>query len=159
MIDERARVNRLQDMAIGRQYFTICLDDGKFNQDGSKYIYVISGFNHEYHILTEVERYNISTRNWESIEPINHARINASSCKCGKKYIYLFGGLDVEKNEFTDTIERYNTQLEIWTTINIRMPYKISNSFAFSFSEDSILIMGGITKKKVVNPIQQNNSY
>ena len=26
IIDEKARINRLQDMDIGRQYFTICLD-------------------------------------------------------------------------------------------------------------------------------------
>jgi hypothetical protein len=65
----------------------------------------------------------------------------------------------VEKNEFTDSIERYNVQLEIWTTLNIKMPHKISNSFAFSFSEESILIMGGITKKKIVTTPSTNNSY
>ena len=75
------------------------------------YVYVISGFNHEYHLLTEVERYCMETRSWEAIEPNNTARLNASACKCGHKYIYLFGGLNVEKNEFTDSIERYNTQL------------------------------------------------
>jgi len=45
---------------------------------------------------------------WEFVEPIHCARINAAACKCGTKYIYLFGGMDVERNEFTDTIERYN---------------------------------------------------
>jgi hypothetical protein len=81
---------------------------------------------------------------------VNTARLNASACKCGQKYIYLFGGLDVEKNEMTDSIERYNTQLHIWTTLSqIKMPAKISNSFAFCFDPKFILIMGGITKKEI----------
>ena len=149
-IDERAKINRLQDMDIGRQYFTICLDEAKNNFANKTYIYVISGFNHEYQILTEVERYCMETRSWESIEPNNTARLNASACKCGQKYIYLFGGLNVEKNEFTDSIERYNNQLQIWTTLTVKFPVKISNSFAFSFNPNFILIMGGITKKNEV---------
>jgi len=92
----------------------------------------------------------METRSWESIEPNNTARLNASACKCGQKYIYLFGGLNVEKNEFTDSIERYNNQLQIWTTLTVKFPVKISNSFAFSFNPNFILIMGGITKKNEV---------
>ena len=134
-------------MEIGRQYFTLCLDNQ--NEEHKTYIYVISGFNHEYQILSEVERFNLDTLSWESVEPVNMARLNGSATKCGDKYIYLFGGLNVEKNEFTDSIERYNSKLEIWTTLSIKMPAKISNSFAFSFSQNFILIMGGITKKEV----------
>jgi hypothetical protein len=106
-IDERGKIHRLKDMDIGRQYFTACLDLN--NTKGKNFVYVISGFNHEFHLLTEVERYNLDTRSWESVEPNNTARLNASACKCGPKYIYLFGGLHVEKNEFTDSIERFNT--------------------------------------------------
>lgn len=36
------------------------------------------------------------------------------------------------------------------------MPNKISNSFAFSFSQNFILIMGGITKKDIH---QENKIY
>ena len=83
-------------MDIGRQYFTICLDEPKNNIDKKTYVYVISGFNHEYSLLTEVERYCVETSSWEIMEENNIARLNASACKCGQKYIYLFGGLDVE---------------------------------------------------------------
>lgn len=48
-------------------------------------------------------------------------RINASACKCGPKHIYLFGGLSAE-DEFLDSIERYNTQLGIWTILDVKMP-------------------------------------
>lgn len=64
-IDEKARISRLQEMEIGRQYFTICLDEAKNNHDNKTYVYVISGFNHEFHILNEVERYCMETRSWE----------------------------------------------------------------------------------------------
>lgn len=93
-------------MEYGRQYFTACVDiqhqvhDLSGSQQVSqpqvkKYLYVISGYNHEYGGLTEVERFAFDKQVWESIEPINIARINASACKCGRKYIYLFGGLDI----------------------------------------------------------------
>ena len=103
-----------------------------------------------------MERFSLETMSWSPIEPVNTARLNASACKCGDKYIYLFGGLNVEKNEFTDSIERYNSKLEIWTTLAIKMPNKISNSFSFSFNQNFILIMGGITKKDVH---QENKIY
>lgn len=119
-IDESAVINRLQDMTYGRQYFTTCVDTDHYKNDAGNdkngqvsshknmYIYVISGFNHEYDELTEVERFCWESRSWEQVEPVNTPRINAAACKCGDKYIYLFGGLDVQRNEFTDSIERYN---------------------------------------------------
>ena len=82
------------------------------------------------------------------------ARINGTACKCGSKHLYLFGGMDVEKNEFTDIIERYNQELELWTVLQIKLPLKISNCYSFSFNSNYILIMGGITKKKI-NPTPQ----
>jgi hypothetical protein len=87
-----------------------------------KYIYAISGYNHEVELLKSVERFSFDSKSWEYLEPVNIARINASACKCGTKYIYLFGGLDVEKNEFTDSIERYNQQLKIWTILQLKLP-------------------------------------
>lgn len=48
-------------MEVGRQYFTVCLDDGKYNDSNKTYIYVISGFNHEYQILVDVERFSWET--------------------------------------------------------------------------------------------------
>jgi N-acetylneuraminic acid mutarotase len=145
-------------MYIGRQYFTTCLDMAdKSNPDNldkknKSFLYAISGFNHEYQVMNDTERFNMETNSWEQIEPVNIARLNASACKCGSKYIYLFGGLDVEKNEMTDSIERYNTELHIWTTLSqIKLPAKISNCFAFCFDPKFIIIMGGITKKETAN--------
>ena len=46
-----------------------------------------------------------------------------------------------------DTIERYNTQLSIWTQLQIRLPQRISNNFAFSFNAEYIVLLGGMLKK------------
>ena len=46
-----------------------------------------------------------------------------------------------------DSIERYNTQLGIWTQLSIRLPTRISNHFAFSFNPDYIVLLGGMIKK------------
>ena len=63
-IDERGRLNRLIDMETGRQHFTLCVDEAKNNKDNKTYIYAISGFNHDWDLLTECERYCVETRSW-----------------------------------------------------------------------------------------------
>ena len=73
---------------MGRQYFAIC---GDYDNE---YAYVIGGFNHEKGLLNQVEKFSIKARKWIQSEPINVPRINAAACKCGNKYLYLFGGLD-----------------------------------------------------------------
>ena len=98
-IDERASLSRLQDMSVGRQYFSTVVDHE--NEEGKTFIYVISGFNHE-KVVSGVERFCWEDNEWVEIAPVNTPRINASACKCGSKHIYLFGGMDVAKNEFTD---------------------------------------------------------
>ena len=108
---------------------------------------MISGYSHETTLLPEVERFSLKAQQWETVEPVNIPRINASACWCGRKYIYLFGGLDVAKNEFTDSVERYNNQLAIWTVLSVKMPARISNCFTFALNPEMILIMGGIVKK------------
>ena len=98
-IDERGQIRRVQELEYGRQYFTSCVDIQYNEQDPyqqpKKYLYVISGYNHEYGGLHEVERFSFDKQMWDTVEPINIPRINASACKCGNKYIYLIGGLDL----------------------------------------------------------------
>ena len=127
-------------MHFGRQYFAIC---GDYENE---FAYVIGGYNHERGLMNSVEKFSFKARKWVLVESINHARINASACKCGSKYIYLFGGLD--KKDFLDTIERFNLQLDIWTVLKVRMPNKIANLFSYSINNDYIIIMGGMKKKQ-----------
>ena len=67
---------------------------------------MIGGYNHERGLINSVEKFSFKARKWVQVESNNHARINAAACKCGNKYIYLFGGLD--KKDFIDKIERFN---------------------------------------------------
>jgi len=71
-------------------------------------------------LINLVEKFSFKARKWIKIESINHARINASACKCGNKFIYLFGGLD--KRDFLESVERFNLTLDIWTVMKIKMP-------------------------------------
>lgn len=72
--------------------------------------------------------------------------MNASSCVLEEaNYVYVFGGL-TNGNEFLNSIERFNTNLKIWTPLNILMPTKISNTFSVVINEEEIIILGGLKK-------------
>ena len=130
-------------MIVPRQYFTVATDYPK------DIVYVIGGYNSTQGVLNTFETFSIRSRKWQLCEDsqvINVPRINASACRCGPKHIYLFGGLS-EEDEFLDSVERYNIQLGIWTVLDIKMPQKVTNNFAFSFNPDYIVILGGMLKK------------
>lgn len=101
-------------MHKARQYFATV---GDYE---NQFAYVIGGFNHRKGLMSKVEKYSFKARKWIKVEDINHPRINSSACKCGNKYLYLFGGLD--KRDFLDSIERFNLSLDIWTVMKIKMP-------------------------------------
>ena len=143
MIDDKGKVMFTTEMYVPRQYFAVATD---YQND---LIYVIGGFNHVSGVLGTFETFKLKQRKWtlcEDSQTMAVSRINASACKCGPKHIYLFGGLSAE-DQFLDQIERYNTQLGIWTILDVKMPQKISNNFAFSFNQDYIVILGGMLKK------------
>lgn len=71
-------------------------------------------------MLKSVEKFSFKARKWVNMESIIHGRINAAACKCGNKYIYLFGGLD--NKDFLDSIERFNLTLDVWTVLKIKLP-------------------------------------
>jgi N-acetylneuraminic acid mutarotase len=110
-------------------------------------------------VLGSFEVFNTRARKWtlfggssgDKSQRLITPRMNASACKCGPKHIYIFGGLTQDpatgSSIFLDSIERYNTVLNIWTQLQIRLPQKISNNFAFSFSADYIVLLGGMLKK------------
>lgn len=75
-------------------------------------------------MLDSFETFSTRSRKWELCEDtqrLNKPRINAAACKCGDRYVYLFGGLSAE-DEFLDQIERYNTHLKIWTVLDVKLP-------------------------------------
>lgn len=76
-------------------------------------------------------------------------RINPGACFLGENHLYVFGGRS-ELDEYFDSIERYNIDLNLWNMLHISLPEKLTNMFAFSFNindEDNILIFGGLKKR------------
>ena len=47
-----------------------------------------------------------------------------------------------------DHIERYNIVLDIWTSLKVKMPVKLSNHFVFAINSECILLMGGMKRKQ-----------
>ena len=84
---------------------------------------------------------------------MNLERINPGCCTFGTNYVYVFGGRGTDpKAEFYDSIERLNTDLNLWSFIKVRLPSKLCNLYAFPIKSDYIIILGGL-KKVTVEPI------
>mmetsp|Transcript_39032 Transcript_39032/g.28869 ORF Transcript_39032/g.28869 Transcript_39032/m.28869 type:complete len:80 (-) Transcript_39032:19-258(-) len=79
MLDEKGKLSTVEDMEVGRQYFTLCSDHE------NEFVYVIGGYNHEAGVLKSMEKFVVKARKWakQRMEEINVGRINASACKVG----------------------------------------------------------------------------
>lgn len=82
---------------------------------------------------------------WEEISPMPEAKKNASACVASRELIYLFGGGN-ERQSSTNLIEQYKITTDSWTTINLRIPQKISFSVCYKTTTTSLLILGGTTQ-------------
>lgn len=104
--------------------------------------------------MKEVERYSMETKDWVHVADMNIARINPGACSTGQRYIYVFGGRS-QGEEFYDTIERYNVDLNIWSVLRVTMPVGLCNLHCFTFlKEDRIVILGGLKRKVNKNKLQ-----
>ena len=127
-----------------RQFFACVLD--AFEQ----YIYVIGGYSAPNSqeppaILNNCERFRLVSRKWEEIEPLNVGRMNPGICTFGGVRIYVFGG--TRERSFVSSIERYNSELNIWNPLEIQLPIPISNIFTKQVSNSHILIAGGVRRR------------
>ena len=81
---------------------------------------------------------------------MNVERINPGCCTFEKQYVYVFGGRSADaRADFYDSIERLNTDLNLWSFIKIRLPEKLCNLYAFTVKKDYILILGGLKRISV----------
>ena len=80
---------------------------------------------------------------------MNMERVNPGCCTFGQNYIYVFGGrTHVEDDDFLCSIERLNTDLNLWSYVKIKLPTPLCNLFAFTVKQDYILLLGGLKKKE-----------
>lgn len=94
---------------------------------------MLGGYNVQSGVLASVERFSLIKHVWESLEPMFTPRMNCSSCILEEKYVYVFGGIG--NMDYLSSIERFNTELNIWNEINVRMPVKLSNSFTCAINK------------------------
>ena len=81
---------------------------------------------------------------------MNIERINPGCCTFEKQYVYVFGGRGADvRADFYDSIERLNTDLNLWSYIKIRLPEKLCNLYAFTVKQDYILVLGGLKRIKI----------
>ena len=66
-------------------------------------------------------------------------------CALTSDSLYVFGGTTPE-DHMTEIIEQYLVSANIWITLPVRMPYKMSFLSTFKVSPYQILIMGGIVE-------------
>lgn len=125
------------EMYKARQHFAMILD--KPHQT----VYAIGGYNMREGALEHVERYSLDKKEWDPVAALNNRRINCGACTIGQKHIFVFGGRN-ESDTFYDTVERLNIELNLWNLLKIQLPQKLCNLFAFTFSENYIVILGGL---------------
>ena len=126
------------EMYKGRQFFP-CVHD-----ENQQMTYCIGGFSTSEGALEAVERYSYDKKEWELVASMNSKRLNCSACMVGKNHIFVFGGRTEEN--FFDSVERLNIELNLWNLLKIRLPVKLCNTFSFTFNKSNILIMGGLRK-------------
>jgi N-acetylneuraminic acid mutarotase len=113
-------------------------------------VYVFGGYNFKEGALAHVERFSSVNEDWKELAPMATKRINAGACSLGSNFIYVFGGRS-EGDEFYDSIERYSIDMNIWTTLDFKLPKKLSNLYAFPFlngNQENIVVLGGIRPKE-----------
>ena len=123
-------------MKYPRQYFSLWVD--KINS----FLYIIGGYNKDEGILPYWERLSLKSKQWEEIEILNVPRLNSSTAWLNGTHVYTFGGIG--NNDYLSSIERFNINLDIWSELKVKLPWKLSNSYAWSVNQNEIIILGGM---------------
>ena len=121
----------------------------------------MGGFNDSDGSLKQVESFSVEQSLWRKHSSMNVERINPGCCTFEKQYVYVFGGRSADaRADFYDSIERLNTDLNLWSFIKIRLPEKLCNLYAFTVKKDYILILGGLKRiafdARTNQPIDEN---
>ena len=109
-------------------------------------IYIIGGYEHFDRTnsipstLKNVERYNLSKKQWQYLNGLNEARACFGQCIFNGQ-IFVFGGL---YNDSTlDSIERYDEESNIWSLYHIKLPMKLAKAGIINMDNHNIFVIGG----------------
>ena len=120
--------------------------------------FVVGGFNEKQGVLNCVESFNLESKTWRKHSNMNIARIAPGCCVFKRKFLYVFGGRGFDDQEdYYDSIEKLDPELNLWSYVKIKLPRKLSNLFAFPVKKDYIMVLGGV--KSVYFDKKLNREY
>jgi hypothetical protein len=143
--DSEAQPYRMANMNVGRTSHAMNF----LNKD---FLYVVGGINSSGE-LAVCEEYNVATNKWTIIASLNEKKKWVSLCSYGGKFLYAFGGICGKTA--TEAIEFYDaasTGAKYWTPIKLSIGKEFWNKRFFSgvvsYSEDCIMVFGGVVNEK-----------
>ena len=126
-----------------------------------RFVYISGGYDQNFVILKDVERYDSIRDRWESLPELNYARMNHSSCTLGNT-LYVIGGwdayfdygarnsieklsnIDVDIIYDSDTSE-FNGFYNHWQLIKPINSFRPRTCPAFcAWNKHEIIILGGV---------------
>ena len=106
-------------------------------------VYVLGGFSGKQR-LNSMEKYQIKEDKWTQMAPMKDKRHYLSACSVNDECIYAFGGFfGSTEQEINDSIEMYEVDKNIWTTLAVRMKNPLWACSALTISSTEIIIIGG----------------
>lgn len=107
------------------------------------FAYALSGCLSGYKATKTCERYSLAGDYWEPINPMQVPRIHAAVCQFRKK-LYLTGGNTGTSLDCVHTIETYDTMLDLWTVLDMRLPISVWRHACAPY-QSGIVVFGGST--------------
>jgi len=106
-------------------------------------VYVLGGFSGKQR-LCSVEKYNVQEDRWSQVAPMKDKRHYLSACAIREEFIYAFGGFyGSTEQEINDSIEMYEVEKNLWTSLSVRMKNTLWACSALAISQTEILLIGG----------------
>jgi N-acetylneuraminic acid mutarotase len=120
------------------------------------YIYAFGGFAYseshqpKWKSLSQIDRYNITTNQWETIGKLNSPRSSNVAVTIGKKVILAAGWDSTPKFEndrdgtFLDQIEEFDLETETIKTLSFKLPLPLRRALTGIEYQGKILLVGGL---------------
>lgn len=131
---EQKKLRPLPEMnEIRKEHATVYLNDG---------VYVLGGYDGKtYQFLSSCEKYDPEAGKWSFIQPMKTPKCAFGACAVNNRYLFTVGGYD--GNQRLNIIERYDSLVNEWTTLDVKLKDPLSNCACFSPNDNSIVILGG----------------
>ena len=120
-----------------------------------KRIYVCGGLGENGKVSKTCEFFCLTENKWKKLNDMNTARHSFGLCEFAKsehdRGLYAFGGLTDASSARTADIEvatLSNSFIGQWQTISYKLPGPTSQAGAFQFSQNSVLVLGGVKEVK-----------